>query len=657
MPCRAMAIAALASVIWLTTMSSPAQAQLGALISPGPLAKAHANLEGISKCQQCHERGRRVIAEKCLACHAPVADRMTRRIGVHKDVKGDCVTCHVEHAGVDAELRPFDQKGFDHGTVTGFAIDGKHAPLATQCSACHKTRSFISLKTACASCHTDVHKGRFGQSCSSCHSTRAAFKDFGGQFDHTKAAFQLAGAHQKVACASCHVNKTYKGLKFASCTDCHTSPHRPIGVVAASTRQTPGFGTACTTCHTNDSWRTKKINHDQTAFPLVGGHTTVECASCHRQPAMKVKPKADSCAACHVDVHRGTFKQDCRSCHTETSFKKAPFDHTRTQFALTGKHQAVACNACHKNAAPSPAAVARGATGRPVPASGRGVPAAGRGATSPRPGPAAPAVTDFRGLQTACVSCHADVHRAELGSTCESCHSTTTFKQQNYVHRRVADFFGGQHATVACAKCHVPAPPTRPVRTDAQVVLASFKSTTATCVSCHRDVHLGQEGAACEQCHTVSTAKFAVENVVHTQFRFALTGKHTQVACASCHKVETGTFPAGTGTATRLKGVSHECRACHADVHLGQLAGACEACHTTDTFHFTNYTHRNRSLASFFVGRHRTECAACHKPTTGQFPAGTGTAIKFQVDTRCVACHEDIHRGSLGKNCATCHRP
>ena len=55
---------------------------------------------------------------------------------------------------------------------------------------------------------------------------------------------------------------------------------------------------------------------------------------------MSVKPKADTCAACHVDVHRGTFKQDCKSCHNETSFGKAPFDHSTDEVPATGKHDA-----------------------------------------------------------------------------------------------------------------------------------------------------------------------------------------------------------------------------------------------------------------------------------------------------------------------------
>ena len=99
----------------------------------------------------------------------------------------------------------------------------------------------------------------------------------------------------------------------------------------------------------------------------------------------------------------------------------------------------------------------------------------------------------------------------------------------------------------------------------------------------------------------------------------------------------------------KWSGVATECRACHTDVHLGQITGPCEACHTAQSFHVPTYRHRNRSLFDFFAGRHVTAtCEACHKPATRQFPAGRGTAIVFQADTRCVACHRDVHRGALG---------
>jgi nitrate/TMAO reductase-like tetraheme cytochrome c subunit len=611
--------------------TSRAEAQLGTLLSPGALTKAHAALAGITNCQKCHEQGRRITAAKCLSCHAPVADRIARKVGVHRNVKGDgdCVTCHVEHSGEDGELRPFDQRAFDHAGVAGFPLDGKHADLAAKCSVCHKTRSFLTVSATCQSCHMDVHSGRLGTACESCHTTRVAFKDVvaGGRFDHSKAAFPLLGAHTSVACTACHINGRFKGLAFSTCTSCHKDPHQPT------------FGAGCTTCHTIDAWRTTKIDHARTAFPLLGLHASVTCASCHKQGAMKVKPRSNSCAACHADVHFGTFKQDCKACHSETGFAKTPFDHTQTKFPLAGKHAPLACQACHKGAA---------------------MPTA-KATTNP--------VVDFRGLQTTCASCHADVHRGDLGAGCESCHSALTFDVKTYKHARFPEFFAGQHAPLTCSQCHHATDAGAPVPTRGAVRAAPatagrpavlnirFKEATTTCRACHVDVHLGQVGAECQRCHNVETAKFAVAGFSHATTTFPLTGKHDAVACAACHKTVTAAFPASVGTAVRLKGLSVECRACHQDVHLGQVNLQCESCHATQTFKLPGYRHTNTRLTDFFVGRHATAtCQSCHIQVTRDFPGGRGRAIMFTLDARCTACHRDVHNGSL-PNCQGCHRP
>ena len=331
----------LAWAVLVMALSWPSAAgaaeQLGALVSPGKLSQAHARLEGIRNCQSCHEAGNRVVAAKCLTCHAPVAERIRAKRGVHRAVTDDCVTCHVEHQGVEGELRPFDRARFDHARDAGYPLEGRHAPVAANCAACHRTRSFLAVTTTCASCHTDAHKGSLGNKCETCHTTKTPFKDVRTGFDHTKAAFQLDGAHQRVACESCHKNQVFKGVAFARCNDCHTDPH------------TPKMTESCASCHTAASWRARRVDHARTKFPLLGKHQTTACAECHVRPALQVALRFDTCAACHQDPHRGSFKQECKSCHNEQSFAKAPFDHATTAFPLTGRHAPATCVACHKN--------------------------------------------------------------------------------------------------------------------------------------------------------------------------------------------------------------------------------------------------------------------------------------------------------------------
>ncbi len=613
---RCLRVAVLGSIGFLT-LTPAGFAQIGQLLSPGVLSRAHASLEGADKCQKCHEPGHKVTNALCLSCHKPVADRMRLRTGVHRSVTGDCAACHVEHAGVDAELRPFDSKAFNHGTEAGFVLDGRHLAVAKDCAKCHKTRSFLTLSAACGTCHANVHKPSLGSDCRSCHSTAVPFKDARSHFDHSKAAFPLVGAHRAVACTRCHVSRVFKGVKFALCTDCHKSPHRQPA------------GDACTTCHTPDSWKTQKIDHGKTAFPLRGRHATVACVKCHTKPPLQGAVKFDRCATCHQDPHRGAFKQDCGGCHTEAGFGRTNFDHDKgTAFPLTGKHApSLACVKCHKNVTLGNAAPAK--------------------------------VVDFRGLSTACASCHADVHKGELGNACQGCHSPATFRLPGFKHPRVPEFFSGQHQTVPCAGCHVPQPPGAigtPRRAGVAIDRWMIKNLPTACATCHQDVHLGQVGSSCEACHAIDAAKFAPVRFSHTRTAFQLTGRHEAAACRTCHKVETGGFPTGTGTAVRLKGLGTACSSCHKDQHLGQLGPKCETCHTTASFRLATYKHAAQT--ALFAGRHAAvACNACHKPQEGGYPGGRGTTVRYKVGTECSNCHQDPHTGSLGKQCEMCHTP
>lgn len=650
--------AGLLRVLLLMTLcglwSGTASAQISALVSPGRLNRAHASLEGLGSCLSCHAAGQRIAAEKCLGCHKPVAERIARKSGVHRNVTTDCVTCHVEHAGVEGELRPFDQRSFNHASETGFPLDGLHAPLQNNCAACHKTRSFLTAKATCASCHADAHKGALGPNCATCHTTSLKFAQTKTAFDHGRTAFPLTGSHTKAACASCHKNNTYSRVKFDSCANCHADVHRQR------------FGATCTGCHTTATWTTTRVSHNLTSFPLRGRHETVTCAGCHTSPAMKVAPPSKTCAACHADPHRGQFTQDCSACHTEAGFRNGTFDHLSTGFPLVDQHAKLSCAQCHTKV---PAAQA-GRSGVAPAAQG----AAPGSASVPRPAqtsvpiraPAAP-LADYRGLSKTCASCHTDVHRGELGATCETCHSARTFRVTSFTHQNQRPFFAGQHATVTCAQCHLPAPGTaragagiggsERTRPEDPLLRVGFKSTSSACASCHRDVHLGQVSAQCETCHSVTTPKFGLTEFAHGSTRFPLTGGHAAVTCEGCHKVETRLFPTGRGEARRLTGIGTACATCHQDVHLGQVSSQCETCHSASTPRFGVVGFKHDTTKFALTGKHaQAACDSCHKVETAQFPSGHGEARRLKgVGTECATCHQDVHGGELPRNCEQCH--
>ncbi len=276
---------------------------------------------------------------------------------------------------------------------------------------------------------------------------------------------------------------------------------------------------------------------------------------------------------------------------------------------------------------------------------------------SPTRGGKASAAVDFRGLTKACASCHKDPHEGKLGTACESCHGNDTFRVAKFKHPKNAELYGGQHATVACSKCHGGEGVAKSGVTGKPVAARLYRGLSSDCASCHKDVHLGQLGSNCQTCHSVEAPKFAADRFKHATTAFALTGKHEKVECGKCHKRETTVFPAGTGEAVHFKGVGTACASCHKDVHLGQLGSRCESCHTSESFKLATYKHKENP--DFFVAKHfTTRCQDCHKSVEADFPSGHGKAVQYaKLTTACANCHEDVHRGTLGTRCESCHEP
>ncbi len=462
--------------------------------APGPLSKAHSSLEGAANCQKCHGQGNAIVAERCLSCHAPVAARIAAKKGVHREVTGDCQVCHVDHQGVDVDIRPLDPKTFDHATETGFALEGKHAALAKNCPACHKTRSYMTNRRNCDFCHTDAHKGGMTQSCDSCHTPQGW--NFASRAFHKAGVFPLEGRHLSVPCASCHLDGLIKGTP-TRCYDCHwirrqDDPYR--------TR----LGNECEECHRPTSWTAVLWNHGaRTGMPLNGGHRNLNCDACHKDRVFTTA--SYDCYSCHREDYEETndpnhlragFPTQCVLCHlpSQTSFRQASFNHVSI-FPLQGVHATLACSACHKN-------------------------------------------NVFAGTARDCYGCHrADYEGARdpnhvaagFPTTCDSCHRPTdaSFEQASFNH---ASFFTlqGVHATLACGACHKN---------------NVFAGTPRDCYGCHRADYEGARHpnhvaagfpTTCDSCHRPTDASFTQGRFDHTYFPIT-SGRHAGNACSACH--------------------------------------------------------------------------------------------------------------------------
>ena len=643
-------------------------ARAGAQISPGPLARAHHDLEGPSNCDRCHGLHREPMTQMCLACHREIGWLIDQKRGYHARVVGEqrqkCESCHPDHAGVDFNLIAWpgnSRNAFDH-RLAGWPLDGQHAD--TKCEDCHTLKfrigpaaalskrtgsaGWVGLETACASCHRadDVHRGSLGERCGRCHDSNSWKK--APFFDHDSAAFRLTGRHVDVACDKCHLAPRlgvrpdtkgrlvpqFKPLAFKLCSDCHANPH--------GTR----MAGACSDCHTTRGWKViaqATFNHDATRYPLVGKHRGVTCDACHG-PNLNVKdPPFATCGGCHRDPHAGQARvanqpADCAACHRVQGFTPSTFtvaQHAATRYPLRGKHLAVACSACH--------------------------------------------TTVHKVVRLAlpsdhCADCHADQHGGQLASrpdrgSCEACHtdagwSPSTFSIARHAKLRVP--LDGRHAQIACNACHglvrrgLPALPKRAAAYGPAKVALEVPETE--CGDCHVDPHAGRyaRGGAfpvaggCAACHNASAFRpSTVDVAMHARFRFALDGAHRATPCVACHDEMRGR-PAESTLIATPKGVASlpftrhrdaSCAACHAsdNPHGTQFAsradaGACGSCHGTAAFNPASRFDHDRDTTFPLAGAHaKVACAACHP--SRRSADGTLRVVYRPLPTACASCH------------------
>jgi len=584
--------------LMLTLMAVPLAAQ--GLASPGPLSAAHARLDDLARCLDCHDAGRQLSGRKCLACHRSLAAQIGADRGFHAAATRHgtelaCRTCHSEHNGRPYRLVKWPdaagREAFDH-RQTGWLLEGAHA--TQRCEECHTaslvvtasvrgdtslsaSRTYLGLGTTCASCHLDEHRGRVSRQCADCHSVDA-WKPV-AEFDHSRTRFPLTGLHADVHCDKCHALRRQLGTgpggavdssfldfrarrisRASGCASCHRSPHRQAGMAGT-----------CQRCHSTAGWfvladNVRRFDHTAVGFPLRAAHAAARCESCHLSSADSPLPDRvalvranylrplrgermvfDRCDACHADVHESQLhaspaRRDCSACHTETRFTPTVFTlpaHDSSGFPLTGAHRATPCTSCHP-------LLARAAAG-----SGQ---------------------IKFRFADATCAGCHRDPHGGQFSgrqvpgarlaarsegaarTACTPCHDTEGWRPVAFDHDSTRYPLRGAHRSLACPKCHVPPAAGRPVR---------FSGLGSSCdaAGCHRDPHEGQfadraRGSTCTSCHTETAwASLVFDHQRDTDY--PLDGAHRNLKCVACHR------PEGQPPLVRYHALPHRCEDCH----------------------------------------------------------------------------------------------
>jgi hypothetical protein len=503
-----------------------------------------------------------------------------------------------------------------------------------------------------------------------------------------------------------------KDAMDGACLECH----REIGWLRTERRGLHGREVTgrCASCHPDHagtdfsvvSWTPdslSRFDHRRAGYQLDGAHQDLKCDQCHTQAnrvgrAARLAPAGakptwwiglePSCASCHEDVHRGRIKAACTDCHTTAAWAPATrFDHSRTDYPLTGRHQDLACRKCHAAKA-----------------------------TAPRPGMSElePAFAPLRFPE--CSSCHQDPHQGRLGTACSDCHVTASFAQRKsgaFDHGRTRYPLEGRHAGVACAACHGAGSHRRnpafascaSCHRDAHDSSATVPARVRDCAACHTlagfkpssfdttrhrqgrcaDCHLESHGqqlaglagvATCGSCHVLTgwlASTYTGER--HRLAGFALEGRHAAASCGACHSAQRADLPPFPVTdslgpaGVRFKLGRTGCASCHADPHRGQYQDRCASCHDARAFRPSTLGPAGHAEYGFALdGAHRAvACAACHagldSRTGGAFlvaAAKQPMPLALTTDKKtCAACHQSPHgdqfRAREGGRCDLCH--
>ena len=589
---------------------APGHLFAGGFVSPGELAQDHAELEGITRCTECHAPfASGVDAKRCINCHIEIKKQITAKHGFHARRVTRCERCHSDHKGRSFELVQLDEEHFSHAS-TGFKLTGEHADI--ECADCHTDKdSWQGLDPECASCHgdedphgTEMSERSLLQQCDSCHQAVdwSALPILESLFDHGSSEsvdYVLTGKHKSVDCEACHTDWQFVPIEHDACLDCHADPHRS------------DFNEKCEDCHAGPStWHAHRFAHDKTAYALEGQHEEVACHDCHKRSFERALAY-EACEDCHKTPHGEQFdNRSCEDCHTLThaAFETPDFDHEETDYSLTGAHRSVDCELCHEEADPT-------------------------------------VYADLPADQ--CDDCHQDVHEERFSDqSCDTCHETTAWSVEDFDHSLSAFDLQGKHLDVECVDCHGSVDDDRPTglaQSDLFSTLGSFELDFETCLSCHEEENphdASVPAEECEDCHTAET--WSVSDYDHGE-AFSIAPAHETNDCKDCHGEKVAVFD----------DLNAECDTCHTKDRIAghYRESDCGACHKASHWLPSSLGDFDHGITGFSLvsGHGGLDCEDCH---------GTDPVFGF-VDPTCGGCHsqDDVHRNQLGGQCEDCHTP
>ncbi|HSD62275.1 MAG TPA: hypothetical protein VLB50_00695 [Ignavibacteriaceae bacterium] len=639
-----------------------------------PLTGAHKTIE----CSACHSQGFAGTPMDCYSCHQSTYNSASNPNHVAAGISTNCIDCHNTTA--------FIPSTFNHSS-TGFELTGRHVGL--ECSSCHQGTT-SNADPACFSCHQADYNGaenhlaqHYPTDCTLCHNTNS-WGDT--NFDHNTTGFPLTGAHQTTDCSACHQN----GFSTPPPTDCMGCHQANFNATTNPNHQAIGIPTNCENCHTtNPGWQPASFPIHNNYYELIGAHAAIanDCAQCHNG---NYNNTPNQCYGCHATDYNNTtdpnhqaagFGTDCQTCHSQTAWQPATFDHDTQFFPIySGSHEGKwqNCSDCHTQS--NDFTVFTCITCHEINQTNEQHPGV-QGyiyesnacyACHPTGSGGGAFNHDLSGfpltgahLTVDCVQCHPNgyntppptvcsgCHQADYNGTtnpnhqslgistdCETCHTTNPgwqpaqFPQHNQYFELI-----GQHALITnCNDCHN----------------GNYNLTSTACLQCHQNDYNSAANpnhvaagipTTCEDCHTANGWTPSTFN--HSTTGFVLDGAHAPLQCSACHQ----------GVIT---GLNPECVSCHQNDYnnaanpnhvAAGIPTTCGDCHTTNGWTPSTFNH---STTGFVLdGAHASlQCSACHQ------------GVITGLNPECVSCHQNDYNNAANPNhvaagipvtCQDCH--
>ncbi len=548
-----------------------------------PLTGGH----NISNCNSCHNQNSFTgLDTKCVSCHLSNYQNTQNPNHSQLGFSTDCETCH--------KITNWHDASFDHDNLFFPIYSGKHKGKWNTCNDCHTNQNNYA-EFSCLNCHEhnkndmdDKHRSINGYvynspACLSCHPNG----DGDNAFNHDLTSFKLTGAHTNIECAACH-QSGFQNTPI-ECFGCHQNN---FNQAINPNHIDLNFPTNCETCHTtNSGWKPAQFQQHNNFFELTGAHLNASCENCHNGNYTSI---AFECSNCHIVNFNQTqnpnhqqigISNQCSSCHNSTAWTPSTFNHSNTQFVLSGAHTTINCTSCHQ------------------------------GQTT--------------GTSTECSYCHIDdfnqtqnPNHQQIGisNQCSSCHNSTAWIPSSFSHSNTTFPLAGVHTQIFCSDCHQ----------------EQTTGTSTDCYTCHQTQYEQSNNpnhvalnlpTTCATCHTIEPQWEPATFPIHNNF-YQLTGQHNSIKdnCTLCHNGNYNSTP-------------NQCNSCHINDynnttnpnHLAaKFPQECEICHNTNGWIPSTFNH-DQQYFPIYSGAHKNKwdnCLICHTDQNN-----------YSVFS-CLTCHE-----------------